>query len=239
MNAKPDPHQMSCPAPWSQHDTVQLAHGGGGRLMRNLIEGLLLPSFQEGFNDDGMAQAPHDSAVLEINGLRVAFTTDSYVVSPLFFPGGDIGQLAVYGTVNDLAMAGARPLYLSCGLILEEGISLDMLERVVRSMQRAATTAGVRIVTGDTKVVDRGKADGIFINTAGVGAIPPGIDVRPSRIAPGDKILLSGDVGRHGIAIMSEREGLRFDGGTPERLRSAQRPGQRNDTSRHGAALPS
>ena len=126
--------------------------------MRNLIEGLLLPSFQEGFNDDGMAQAPHDSAVLEINGLRVAFTTDSYVVSPLFFPGGDIGQLAVYGTVNDLAMAGARPLYLSCGLILEEGISLDMLERVVRSMQRAATTAGVRIVTGDTKVVDRGKA---------------------------------------------------------------------------------
>ena len=142
----------------------------------------------------------------------LAFTTDSFVVSPLFFPGGDIGKLAVYGTVNDLAMAGARPLYLSCGLILEEGTSLETVRQVVQSMQQAAEEVGVRIVTGDTKVVDRGKADGIFINTAGVGVVPEGIEVHPSRVAVGDKILLSGDIGRHGIAIMSQREGLQFEG---------------------------
>ncbi len=211
MTAKPDLSKMSCPAPRTDHDTVQLAHGGGGRMMRTLIEGLLLPCFR-GTHAPADTPPPHDSAVVEIGGVRLAFTTDSFVVSPLFFPGGDIGKLAVYGTVNDLAMAGAKPLYLSCGLILEEGTPLDVVRRVVQSMQRAAEEVGVQIVTGDTKVVDRGKADGIFINTAGVGLVPPGIVVHPSQVRVGDHILISGDIGRHGIAIMSEREGLRFEG---------------------------
>jgi hydrogenase expression/formation protein HypE len=211
MTSRPDPLNMSCPVPRGDHGTVQLAHGGGGRVMRTLIEGMLLPCFS-GSGDAPAQTPPHDSAVVDIGGVRVAFTTDSFVVSPMFFPGGDIGKLAVYGTVNDLAMAGARPLYLSCGLILEEGTSLEIVRQVVQSMQQAAEEVGVRIVTGDTKVVDRGKADGIFINTAGVGVVPEGIEVHPSRVAVGDRILLSGDIGRHGIAIMSQREGLRFDG---------------------------
>lgn len=181
--------------------------------MRNLIEGLLLPGFRS--DEAPEATVPHDSAVLEVADSRLAFTTDTFVVSPLFFPGGDIGKLAIYGTANDLAMAGAKPEYLSCGLILEEGLPMETLRRVVQSMRQAADEVGVRIVTGDTKVVDRGKGDGIFINTAGVGVIPEGIDVSPSRVVPGDRILISGDVGRHGIAIMSEREGLQFDG-SPE-----------------------
>ena len=211
MTTPPDPLHMSCPAPRTDQSTVQLAHGGGGRMMRTLIEGMLLPCFQAA-QDAARRLPPHDSAVVDVGGTRLAFTTDSFVVSPLFFPGGDIGKLAVYGTVNDLAMAGARPLYLSCGLILEEGTPLDTVRRVVQSMQCAAEEVGVQIVTGDTKVVDRGKADGIFINTAGVGIVPDGIEVHPARVAAGDKILLSGDVGRHGIAIMSLREGLQFDG---------------------------
>ncbi len=211
MNQTTDPLEMSCPAPLSQHKTVQLAHGGGGRTMRSLIEGMLLPSFQDS-SATVAAAAPHDSAVLDIDGRRVAFTTDSFVVSPLFFPGGDIGKLAVYGTVNDLAMAGAQPRYLSCGLILEEGLPLETLQRVVTSMQQAAAEVGVKIVTGDTKVVDRGKADGVFINTSGIGVVPNGIEVHPSRVAAGDKVILSGDIGRHGIAIMSLRESLQFDG---------------------------
>ncbi|MFO7907935.1 MAG: hydrogenase expression/formation protein HypE [Planctomycetota bacterium] len=203
---------MSCPVPFSNHQTVQLAHGGGGRTMRRLLEGLLLPTFRDRGEKEGAPEAPHDSSVLDINGQRIAFTTDSFVVSPLFFPGGDIGKLAVYGTVNDLAMAGAKPLYLSCGLILEEGVPLETLRRVVESMREAAREAEVEIVTGDTKVVDRGKGDGIFINTAGIGIVPKGIVVHPSRVAPGDRILVSGDIGRHGIAIMSLREGLEFEG---------------------------
>jgi hydrogenase expression/formation protein HypE len=150
--------------------------------------------------------------VLPVDGARLAFTTDTFVVSPLFFPGGDIGKLAVYGTVNDLAMAGAKPAYLSAGFILEEGLPMETLRRVVASMCEAARAAGVRIVTGDTKVVDRGKGDGIFINTAGIGWVPPGVDISPARVAAGDVILLSGDLGRHGIAIMSVREGLCFEG---------------------------
>lgn len=208
---QPDLLSRTCPVPHDHHDTVQLAHGGGGRMMRGLIEGLLLPAFRDPNRPDAEAP-PHDSAVLDIGGTRVAFTTDSFVVNPLFFPGGDIGKLAVYGTVNDLAMAGAQPLGLSCALILEEGLPFDVLQRVVESMQQAAAAVGVPIVTGDTKVVDRGKGDGIFINTAGVGIVPAGIEVHPLRVQVGDRILLSGDIGRHGITIMSLREGLQFAG---------------------------
>ncbi len=179
--------------------------------MRKLIEGLLLPQFQTN-TLPADRPPPHDSAVLNLGEARVAFTTDTFVVSPLFFPGGDIGKLAVYGTVNDLAMAGATPMFLSCGLILEEGLPLETLERVVASMQQAADEVGVKIVTGDTKVVDRGKGDGVFINTAGIGLVPAGVDISPTRVAAGDHILVSGDIGRHGIAIMSVREGLKFEG---------------------------
>jgi hydrogenase expression/formation protein HypE len=204
---------LNCPIPLSDHATVQLAHGGGGRLMRGLIEGMFLPAFaSEEDRSAGRVVPLHDSAVLELDGARLAFTTDTFVVSPLFFPGGDIGRLAVFGTVNDLAMAGAKPLWLSAGFVLEEGLPMETLHRVVESMRRAADEAGVRIVTGDTKVVDRGKGDGIFINTAGVGAVPAGVEISPARVVPGDAVLLSGDLGRHGIAVMSVREGLRFEG---------------------------
>jgi hydrogenase expression/formation protein HypE len=206
---------LSCPVPLSDHATVQLAHGGGGRLMRDLIEGLFLPAFGDSHRVDAAAKheiPPHDAAVLPASGSRLAFTTDTFVVHPLFFPGGDIGTLAVYGTVNDLAMAGAKPAYLSAGFILEEGLPMETLRRIVASMAEAARKAGVRIVTGDTKVVDRGKGDGIFINTAGIGWVPQGIEISPARVKPGDAILLSGDLGRHGMAIMSVREGLRFEG---------------------------
>lgn len=194
--------------PLDLHTTVQMAHGGGGRLMRGLIERVFLPAFAA--DGEGAAEAPHDSAVLRVEGGRVAFTTDSFVVHPWSFPGGDIGKLAVYGTVNDLAMAGARPVWLSAAFILEEGFPLDSLQRVVGSMREAARAAGVRIVTGDTKVVDRGKGDGIFITTAGIGVVPAHLDVAPRRVAPGDAVLVSGDLGRHGIAILSVREGLEF-----------------------------
>ena len=204
---------LNCPLPLGEHATVQMAHGGGGRLMRTLIEGMFLPAFRSGKGEAGRKGGPsHDSAVVEMGPARVAFTTDTFVVDPLFFPGGDIGRLAVFGTVNDLAMAGARPAWLSAGFILEEGLPMETLGRVVESMRRAAEESGVKIVTGDTKVVDRGKGDGIFINTAGIGLVPDGVEVSPARVAPGDAILLSGDLGRHGIAIMSVREGLQFEG---------------------------
>lgn len=205
---------LNCPVPLSNHATVQLAHGGGGRVMRNLIEGLFRPAFAAcGFATPGQKSAPaHDSIVLPTQGTRLAFTTDGFVVNPLFFPGGDIGTLAVCGTVNDLAMSGAKPAYLSAGFILEEGLSIETLRRVVASMAETAKAAGVQIVTGDTKVVDRGKGDGIFINTAGVGWVAPGVEISPARVQPGDVILLSGDLGRHGVAIMSVREGIQFEG---------------------------
>ncbi len=183
-----------------------LAHGGGGTLSHRLIEELFRPAF-----GSQHFEACHDGALLDVRAERLAFTTDSYVVQPLFFPGGDIGTLAVNGTVNDLAMCGARPLYLSAGFILEEGLPMETLWRVACSMGEAARQAGVRIVTGDTKVVDRGKGDGVFINTAGVGALEHADDVAPWSIRSGDALLLSGDVGRHGIAIMAEREGLAFE----------------------------
>ena len=201
----PDPIP-SCPVPFGRPTTVQLAHGGGGRVMRELLEGLFLPAF-----DNPALAARHDSAVLSVGGARIAFTTDTYVVHPRVFPGGDIGTLAVYGTVNDLAMAGARPLYLSAGFVLEEGLPLAELERVVRSMRAAADACGVLLVTGDTKVVDRGKGDGLYVNTAGLGTVDDGVVLGPRRVRPGDAILVSGDVGRHGIAVLSVREGLAFE----------------------------
>ncbi|MDZ7619836.1 MAG: hydrogenase expression/formation protein HypE [Patescibacteria group bacterium] len=210
-NEPPREFTLSCPLPMRDHATVQMAHGGGGRLMQELIEGLFLPGFAPG----GKPAVPHDSALLDVGPERLAFTTDSFVVHPLFFPGGDIGTLAVCGTVNDLAMAGAKPLCLSAGFILEEGLPLDTLRRVVESMRRTADEAGVRIVTGDTKVVDRGRGDGIYINTAGIGLVGPRTDIHPRRVVPGDAILVSGDLGRHGVAVMSVREGLEF-AGAPE-----------------------
>jgi hydrogenase expression/formation protein HypE len=184
-------------------DRIRLGHGSGGKLMHDLILGHFGPSF--GISEFG------DAAVFDISLKRIAFTTDSYVVSPLFFPGGSIGELAIYGTVNDLAMAGATPLYLTAGFILEEGFPLDDLRSIVRSMSEAADLSGVRIVAGDTKVVNRGKGDGMFINTSGIGIVNDGVAISPSRIKVGDKILLSGGIGNHGTAIMSERNGITFD----------------------------
>jgi hydrogenase expression/formation protein HypE len=195
-----------CPIPIEQYPNVLLAHGGGGKLTHQLIEKLFLPAFE-----NPLLGAMHDGAVFDLFSQKLAFTTDSYVVHPLFFPGGDIGSLAVNGTVNDLAMCGARPLYLSAGFILEEGLPMDTLWRVIQSMSDAARHAGIQLVTGDTKVVDRGKGDGMFINTAGIGVVESKSAISPASLRPGDAILLSGDVGRHGIAIMAVREGLEFE----------------------------
>jgi hydrogenase expression/formation protein HypE len=182
---------------------ILLAHGSGGKLSHDLIESFL-PLF-----DNALLNKLDDSAVFELGG-RLAFTTDSYVVSPIFFPGGDIGKLAVCGTVNDLAMSGATPLYLSLSLIIEEGLPMADLHRVMASVRKAAEEAGVNVVTGDTKVVNRGSADRLFVNTSGVGVVPPGVDVSGSAAKPGDSIVLSGTIGDHGIAVMSQREGLEF-----------------------------
>jgi hydrogenase expression/formation protein HypE len=198
--------QPACPLPLGDYPTVVLAHGGGGKLSRQLVEGVFLAAYAS----PELTQL-HDGAVLALPGARLAFSTDSYVIDPPFFPGGDIGSLAVHGTVNDLAMCGASPLALSAGFILEEGFPMADLWRIALSMRTAAARAGVRIVTGDTKVVERGKADGIFINTAGIGCVPEGIDVSPARIEPGDVVLLSGTIATHGIAIMSLRAGLAFE----------------------------
>jgi hydrogenase expression/formation protein HypE len=197
---------LLCPLPLQQYPSVLLAHGSGGKLTQQLIEQLFLPSFKN------TSLAPlHDGAILTINGARLAFSTDSYVINPIFFPGGDIGELAVNGTVNDLAMCGARPLYLSSGMIIEEGFPMEDLARVVQSMQKAADRAGIQLVTGDTKVVDRGKGDKIFISTSGIGLIPDGVHISPEAARPGDVIILSGPIAVHGIAIMSVREGLEFE----------------------------
>jgi len=185
-------------------EKILLAHGSGGRLSHQLIEQLLLPSL-----DNAILRQLDDSAVLELGG-RLAFTTDSYVVNPIFFPGGDIGKLAVCGTINDLAMSGARPLFLSLAFIIEEGFSLDELHIIVQSIRETSRSAGVQIVTGDTKIVNRGSADGIFINTAGIGVIERGVDISGSNAKIGDCVLLSGNLGDHGIAVMSKREGLAF-----------------------------
>ncbi len=196
----------SCPIPITNYSEIVLAHGSGGKLSHQLVEKMVLPQFR-----NELLEALHDGAIFSIGGQRVAFSTDSYVVSPIFFPGGDIGKLAVHGTVNDLAMCGARPLYLSVGFILEEGTPMEEFWRVVQSMREAAAAAGVMLVTGDTKVVDRGKADKIFINTSGIGIIPDGINIGPRRAAAGDKVIMSGAMAVHGIAVMSVREGLEFE----------------------------
>ncbi len=196
---------LSCPVPTTA-STIQMAHGSGGTAMHKLLESVFMPAFANPF-----LAVQHDSAALSISGTRLAFTTDSFVVHPLFFPGGDIGSLAVNGTVNDLAMCGARPLYLSAAFILEEGLPFETLQRVVDSMQAAAAAAGVYIVTGDTKVVDKGKGDGLYINTAGLGIIEHQLTIAPQTVCSGDVIILSGDVGRHGMAVMAVREGLEFE----------------------------
>jgi hydrogenase expression/formation protein HypE len=204
--------QLSCPVPLSNYEHVLLGHGSGGRLTADLIERLFVPAF-----DNEVLRALEDQATLNLGGLngpncpRLAFTTDSFVVRPIFFPGGDIGKLAVHGTVNDLAVGGARPLFLSAAFILEEGLAVADLKRIVSSMREACALAGISLVTGDTKVVDRGKGDQVFITTSGIGLLPEGraLSIRAAR--PGDRILVSGTVGDHGIAIMSVREGIEFE----------------------------
>jgi len=215
----------TCPVPLRSYPTIVMGHGSGGKMMAELIQHLFAPLFA----NDWLAQLG-DSTVISArptaggewsfgNGrppsamgeLRLAFTTDSFVVSPLIFPGGDIGELAVNGTVNDLAMSGARPLFLSAGFILEEGLPMETLGRIATSVAAACRQAGVQLVAGDTKVVNKGHGDGLYINTSGIGAIPPGVDIAPNRARPGDAILVSGALGDHGMAIMSVREGLEFE----------------------------
>jgi hydrogenase expression/formation protein HypE len=199
--------RLNCPVPLNRSDRISIAHGGGGRMTQRLIDGV----FRAHFSNPAL-DAAHDGATLAVGVARLAFTTDSYVVRPLFFPGGTIGDLAVNGTVNDLAMCGARPLSLSAAFILEEGLPIADLEAVVVAMRDAARVAGVSIVTGDTKVVERGKGDGIFITSAGIGVVEHAGDISPASVRPDDAIIVSGDLGAHGVAILSVREGLEFDG---------------------------
>jgi hydrogenase expression/formation protein HypE len=205
-----DVEGWSCPLPLRNHDRIVIGHGGGGKLSAELVDHLFLPAF--GVAPDVRL---HDSAQFDLSsrlaeGHRLAFSTDSFVVRPLFFPGGSIGDLAVNGTVNDVAMSGAQPIALSTGFIIEEGLELATLGRIAEDMGRAAKVANVVLATGDTKVVDAGKADGLYVNTSGFGLIPDGVDIRPERATPGDVIIVSGDLGLHGVAVMSKREGLEF-----------------------------
>jgi hydrogenase expression/formation protein HypE len=195
----------SCPLPLRDSPTIVMGHGGGGALSGELIEHLFLPSYGAAAGD-----ASGDSAVVELGGVRLAFSTDSYVVKPLFFAGGSIGDLAVNGTVNDLAMSGAVPMVLSAAFIIEEGTALAELARVAQAMGAAAGAAGVRLITGDTKVVEHGHGDGVFINTAGIGLVAAGVDIGPHRARVGDAVIVSGNLGEHGVAVMSAREGLEF-----------------------------
>lgn len=199
-----DPADWVCPLPLRETKRIVLGHGGGGVLSEELIENLFLPAF------GGSAGVSRDSALLDVSGGRIALTTDSYVVQPLFFPGGNIGDLAVHGTINDLACSGAQPVALTAGFILEEGLEVDVLGAIAETMGKAAANAGVGIVTGDTKVVTKGGADQLFVNTAGVGVVPAGVHIGPERARPGDHIIVSGNLGEHGVAIMSVREGIDF-----------------------------
>lgn len=207
MPEPPDVDGWSCPLPLRHHDRIVIGHGGGGALTSELVEHLFVPAFA---GPGGEIPELHDAATFDLDGGRLAFSTDSYVVRPLVFPGGCIGDLAVNGTVNDVAMSGARPIALSAGFILEEGLPMTTLGVIVDAMAAAARAAGVRIATGDTKVVDAGSADGMYVNTAGFGIVPAGVDIRPTRATPGDVVVVSGPVGEHGIAVMSKREGLEF-----------------------------
>ncbi|MGP8243162.1 MAG: hydrogenase expression/formation protein HypE [Bryobacteraceae bacterium] len=206
MPDQPDFSGWSCPLPLRDYPNIVLGHGGGGKLSSELVEHLFLPAFR----NTALADLG-DAALLQLPSSRLAFSTDSFVVRPLFFPGGSIGDLAVNGTVNDLAVSGARPLYLSAGFILEEGFPISNLARIVACMAAAARNAGVAIATGDTKVVEKGHGDGCYINTAGIGVLTDDIEIGPSRARPGDAILVSGFIGDHGMAIMSVREGLEFE----------------------------
>jgi hydrogenase expression/formation protein HypE len=198
--------EFTCPAPLPAKDTILLGHGSGGKLSAELVRDIFLPSLH-----NPVLARLDDQAIVDIQGQRMAFTTDSFVVQPLFFPGGNIGSLAVHGTVNDLAMGGAKPLFLSAAFIIEEGFSIEQLRRVVESMHRAAAEAGVEVVTGDTKVVEKGKGDGLFVTTTGIGIVPEGLALSADRARPGDKVLLSGSIGEHGIAILAQRAGLEFE----------------------------
>ncbi len=197
---------FTCPAPLARYERIVMGHGSGGRLTADLVNHLFLPIF-----GGDVLGALEDQATLAIDGGRVAITTDGFVVRPLFFPGGDIGSLAVHGTVNDLAVGGAEPRYLTAAFVLEEGLPIETLAKVARSMRAACDEAGVTIVAGDTKVVERGKADGIFITTTGVGVVPPGRRLSISAARAGDRVLVSGPIGDHGIAVLSVREGLEFE----------------------------
>ncbi len=198
--------ELSCPVPLSAKDTILLGHGSGGKLSAELVRDIFLPAF----GNPALSRLD-DQAILNVNGSRLAFTTDSFVVKPLFFPGGDIGSLAVHGTINDLAMGGATPLFLSAAFIVEEGFAIHELRRIANSMQEAAANSGVQIVTGDTKVLEKGKGDGLFITTTGIGLVRHGVDLSSNRARAGDKVLLSGSIGDHGIAILAHREGLEFE----------------------------
>jgi hydrogenase expression/formation protein HypE len=206
VTAELDFEGWTCPLPLRDTPYVVMGHGGGGAMSAELIEHL----FRPGFGAAGATAELGDAAVLSVGGARIAFSTDSFVVKPMFFPGGTIGDLAVNGTINDLAMAGATPLYLSTAFILQEGTSLADLGRIARAMGDAASAAGVRLVTGDTKVVDSGSGDGVYVNTTGIGLVPDGVEINPRRAAVGDAVLVSGDIGVHGVAVMSRREGLEF-----------------------------
>ncbi len=207
FDQKPDFTKLTCPNPHVALGTIQIAHGGGGRLGAQLLEQVFLPAL-----DNPFLREAHDGARLgDLHG-GLALTTDSHVIRPLFFPGGDIGSLSVYGTVNDLLVTGARPLFLSAAFILEEGFEIALLERIVRSLADAARAANVSVVTGDTKVVERGHGDGVFITTTGVGRLIEGADIAPNRARPGDVVLLSGEIAAHGIAVLSAREGLGLSG---------------------------
>lgn len=196
----------ACPIPISDYPNVLLAHGGGGSLSQMLVDTMFAPTF----DNEWLGQL-HDGAVIDIDARRLAVSTDSFVIHPLFFPGGDIGSLAVHGTVNDIAMCGATPTAITVGLVIEEGLPMEDLWRIVSSIKTAADQAGVSVITGDTKVVDRGKGDGIFINTTGIGIVDDGVDISPARMEIGDVVLVSGTIADHGIAIMSVREGLEFE----------------------------
>lgn len=196
----------TCPVPLRDHPNIILGHGGGGKLSQELVEHLFLPAF-----DNATLQSLGDSSVLDVAAGRLAISTDSFVIQPLFFPGGSIGDLAVHGTVNDVAMSGAIPLYLTAGFIVEEGLPMSTLGSIVARMGQAVRDAGVQLVTGDTKVVDKGHGDGLYINTTGLGVIPEGVHIAPQNARPGDVVIVSGTLGDHGMAIMSVREGLEFE----------------------------